>query len=139
LPAWLIFSVLAMFMWGLSPFFGKLATRTLDPLTTLIYQQAGSLIVVAAVVISLKFRIRADWAGVSWGVVSGFMGTAAMLCFLQGVTRHTTSTVVMVTGLAPLVTVLLSMLFLRESMAPIQWVGVLFALAAIALISVPAR
>ncbi len=137
--AWFFYCVLALLVWGLWAFLPKLATRTLDVTTTLVFQQFGALIMAVCVLAAARFRLKLDGPGIGWAMLTGFVGVAGLLCFLQAAVRYRLSVVVMLTALYPIVTMVLSLIFLRERITPVQWLGVLCAVAAIVLMSLPGR
>ena len=139
MPAWLTYSLLVVRLWGLWAFLPKLATRTLDATSVLFYQQVGAAVMAMAVLGSAHFRLKSEPRGIVWAVVTGALGVGGLLCYLQAAARYKISVVVMLTALYPLLTVFLSILILKERIAAIQWLGILFALAAIACMSVPTK
>ncbi len=139
LPAWLIYCILTLLLWGLWAFLPRLATRTLDTTSTLFFQQMGALLATLCVLATAGFRIKPEMKGISWAMLTGMLGVFGLLCFLQAVTRYRLSVVVMVTALYPLITVGLSVLILREKLTALQWLGVALAMAAILLMSAPSE
>jgi transporter family protein len=139
LPAWLTYSILTLLLWGLWAFLPRLATRTLDPTSTLLFQQMGALIGTLCVLATAGFRFHMEIKGVSWALLTGMLGVFGLLCFLQAVTRYRLSVVVMMTALYPLITVGLSVLVLREKLTALQWLGVALAMTAILLMSTPSE
>ncbi len=62
-----------------------------------------------------------EWLALAW---YGLVVTAlAFMCFYEGVKRCDAYTTAAFSGLMPLTSVLLSLLFLQETIVPIQWIG----------------
>jgi transporter family protein len=139
LPAWLFYSLLALLFWGFWAFLPKLATKTLDPPTTLFFQQVGAMVMAACVLAAARFRLKIEPSGISWALLTGIVGVCGLLCFLQAAVRYRLSVVVMLTALYPILTMILSVAILREKVTPLQGLGILLALCAIALMSTPSK
>src|SRR6266550_6678694 len=114
MPAWLIYSFLVVLLWGLWAFLPKLATRTLDAPSVLFYQQVGAVVMSIAVLAAVHFRLKSEPRGIAWAMVTGVLGVAGLLCYLQAAARYRISVVVMLTALYPLLTILLSIVVLKE-------------------------
>ncbi len=122
-----------MVLWGFWAFFLKLAGNQ-NPYLTLTASAIGSVLSVLCV-----FPFKPIWT-VSypiafWGLAAGFAGTVGMFLFLAALQRGKTPIVVTLTALYPLVTIILSVSILRETVTLKQWLGVALALVAIALIA----
>lgn len=139
LPAWLGFAILAMLLWGLWAFLPRIATRTLDLPTTLFFQQLGAMSMGVVVLAVSRFKLKLEPTGIQWAYLTGLLGVCGLLCYFQAVSRQRVSVVIMVTALYPIVTLLLSMVFLREKLALLHWIGVGLAMVAILLMSTPTR
>jgi transporter family protein len=75
-------------------------------------------------------------AGVFWAFLTGILGGVGNLAFFQALVKGGSASVVApVTALFPMVTVLLALLFLRERLGRLQWVGLALAFVAIYLLS----
>ena len=139
MPAWLVYSVAVMLLWGTWAFLPKLSTRTLDARSTLFYQHLGGFLTALIVLSTAKFKLKFDAAGVPWALLTGVLGVLGLLCYLQAVARQSIAVVVMVTALYPIITVSLSVLILKDRITSLQWLGILFALCALACMSWPSR
>ena len=139
MPAWLVYSIGVMLLWGTWAFLPKISTRTLDAQSTLFFQHLGGFLTALIVVGLVRFRIKVDPAGISWAMLTGMLGVLGLLCYLQAVARQSIAVVVMVTALYPLITVTLSVLILKDKITSMQWLGIVFALCALACMSAPSR
>lgn len=80
---------------------------------------------------SLSFQ--GDLRGILFAVLVGICGTVASLVFFIAVGKGKVANVVSVTSIYPLITILLSALFLKEAITLPQIIGVLFAIIAVIL------
>lgn len=133
---WIIFSIIALVLWGFWAFFPKLATRYMDPKSVLIWEVVGFILV--GMIILFFFGIKADTnpKGIFFAILTGVVGVIATLLFMYAISKGKASVVVTMTALYPIVTLVLSALILKETITLKQGIGILFALVGIILMSV---
>jgi len=102
--------------WGLFGLFGKLAV---------VYMVASGQLV----------PINLHASGITFGLLAGLGGCVGTILFYQLLAREPASLVVPMTSLYPAVTVVLSVAFLHEELAATRIVGIIFALAAVFLLT----
>ncbi len=78
----------------------------------------------------------ADASLVLAAVVAGVLGAIGYLCFFAGMARGTVGLVGTIAATAPVLTVVLSVVFLEETLAPLQIVGVVLAVACVLLLTI---
>ncbi len=133
---WIVLALLATVLYGLWGFFPRLATLHLSPRDALVYQTLGGLPVLFLVLAWLRFRPAYHPHGVLYAFLTGLAGAVGTLCFFAALQRApSTTSVVMVTALYPLVVILLALIFLREPLTLRQGVGAILALIALVLLS----
>lgn len=132
---WFVSAVLAMVIFGFWGFFPKLAASYISPLSALVYQVAGGLAVGIIILFCIGFRPETHPMGVLFAVLTGVTGVLGTLFYYAAAGRGTLAVVVSMTALYPLVTIFLAFLILREPVTLKQFIGMLFALAAIVLFS----
>jgi transporter family protein len=135
LKTWYVYSVLTVVTWGLWGVFSKLASNYSRPRQALLFQTAGVLAFAVVVFFMEKFRVEWSLPGFSWAALGGFFAFLGFLTFFAALDQGKASTVVTLSALYPLVTILLSILFLHERLAPRQGIGIVFALIASALLA----
>ena len=133
--SWVIFAILAMIVWGFWGFFPKLATNYISPKSVLVYEVIGAIIVGVAVLFLVNFKPEVNAKGITFAILTGIAGTLGALFFIFAVSRGETSVVVTTTALYPLVTITLAFLILKEPITIKQGVGMIFAFAAMMLLS----
>ena len=123
--------------WGTWGVFSKLAVERIDQ-QVLVW---GSLIAVPAIFLiyltasGQLVPLKMHATGISFAVLGGFGAALGTICFYLLLARERASLTVPMTSLYPAITVILSVLFLREHLSGSHVLGILFALAAVALLS----
>ena len=123
--------------WGTWGVFAKLAVERIDQ-QILVW---GSVIAVPAVYLvylaasGQLVPLKMEGAGIGLAMLSGVAMALGSVCFYLLLSRERASLAVPMTSLYPAVTVLLAFLFLREHLTGSHVLGILFALAAMTLLS----
>ena len=137
LPRWLLWTLLALFSWGVWAIISKLIGDALTAAQSQALSTLGLFPVMAALAVSRK---PADAPRPSRGIGPAFV--AGILACLGNVAYYhalnlggKAATVIPLTGLYPLVTVILALLLLRERLNAIQIGGVVLSLLAMYLFS----
>ena len=126
----------AILVFGLRGFFSKLATDRIAPSSALVWNVLGSLVVGAAVLVALRFRIAFDARGATFAVLTGMTGILGTLLLFAAIGRGAQASIaVPMTALYPLITILLSRVVLHERMNLAQAIGMVLALVAIAMLA----
>src|SRR5271156_4411380 len=120
LKAWYVYALLTILTWGLWGVFSKLASNYSKPKQALLFQTAGVLAFAVVVLCMEKFRIEWSLPGFSWAALGGFFAFVGFLTFFAALDEGKASTVVTLSALYPLVTILLSIVFLHEKLTARQ-------------------
>jgi bacterial/archaeal transporter family protein len=142
MPTWLLWSLATIVLWGTWGLVSKIASAGVDAYVNQLLYTAGlaPLLVFAAWTVH-KHRSaekkRDDQArGVFWAFLTGILGGVGNIAFFEALVKGGKASVVApVTALFPMVTVLLALIFLRERLGRVQWVGLGLAFVAIYLLS----
>jgi len=123
--------------WGTWGIFSKLAVERIDQ-QVLVW---GSLVVVPAIFViylvasgQLVPLEMHPW-GIAFAALGGVGAAVGTVCFYLLLARERASLAVPMTSLYPALTVILSVLFLKEHLNGAQVLGVFFAVAAVVLLS----
>jgi len=147
LPRWLIWSLVTIVFWGTWGLVSKIASGGMDAYVNQLLYTAGlaPLLVFVAWTVWKQSRSEAPATserraarrmGVFWAFLTGILGGVGNLAFFQAMVEGGKASVVApVTALFPMVTVLLALIFLRERLGRVQWVGLALAFVAIYLLS----
>lgn len=127
-------TILAWGTWGV---FSKLAVERIDQQVlvwgSLIAVPVIFLIYLAATGQLVPLKMHAP--GITFAALGGVGAALGTACFYLLLARERASLTVPMTSLYPAVTVILSVLFLNEHLSGSHILGILFALAAVALLS----
>ncbi len=135
LEGWLVFSVLALIIWGLWGFFPKLATNYLDPKSVLIWEVLGGMLVGLGILVALNFKPALHPQGILFALLTGIAGIAGALFFLYALSQGKAPVVIAITALYPLVTILLVHFIFKEPITIQQGSGIILAILAIMLMT----
>ncbi len=131
---WILPTAGAFICWGIWGFLPKVTVKYIDPKSAAIYGVFGGILVAIIVFFLLKFRIGVNPIGISFAVATGFVGSLGALLFLHSVSKGPVSLIVTLSALYPVLSILLAVLFLNETISIRQGLGMILALAAMALI-----
>jgi len=136
MSTWFMLTLGALGLWGLWGFFAKLASDNLVAKSAATMQGLG---VAAVAVIFLAFiRFKPDWdvGGSPAAFLAGVFLMAGIILFVLALSHGgKASIVVPITGMYPVVTIVLSVAILREQITPTTGIGIIFALIAVFMLS----
>lgn len=135
---WLCYTLAAMMGFGIWGLVSAAASRKLSPLQVQVLSTAGFLPVVAALGFFREPSAPSGrrGRGVTWAFVTGLGTAAANVALFAALGGGADASVVFpLTGMFPLVTLLLARVFLRERLSRPQAAGVVIALLAVLLFS----
>jgi transporter family protein len=132
---WLGFSLLALGLWGVWGFLGKVAAQHLPSQQVYLLAITGHLVM--AVYLLVGGLGPASWQplGVGAALGAGISMAVGLLCFFEALARGPATVVVPLTALYPAVAVVLSRVFLQEALTLRHLAGLALALVAAWLLS----
>ena len=137
MPAWLRYSTLSMLAYGVWGAVSSLASQNVSPLTLQIVSTVGLFPVALVLLFSKNIahstnRLR----GILLAIATGLIGGTGNLTLYQALRIGGEASVIFpLTGMYPLVTLILARLLLKERLNRVQAFGVMLALVAIYLFS----
>src|SRR5579863_6295987 len=139
-PVWLVYALLALVFWGITGITQKLSTNAISTQLSFLWIVISMAVISAGVVITVPIRWhvapRIFWLAVIGGALNGLGALTSFAAFENG---GKASIVVLLCYLFPIVTVVLAVVFLHESLTRTQAVGIVLALVAAVLLSQEAR
>jgi len=139
---WIIASIVTMLLWGGYAIFGEQATRVHGEKVSFLFELLGMAII--AVVVFAVFGGADDFkkitsASLTNAVIMGLMtslGAFTLLYALRIVpSANQVPVVVIIAGFYPVVTAILSYLFLGSRLSLVQWAGIVLAGVALVLVN----
>ena len=134
---WLFFSILAIALWGVWGAVSKAASIAVPSPTDLqVISTIGVVPIALLLVTSPNFKARTGslGKGIAYGFLTGLCGSVGNLALFASLNLGAdASTVLPLSGVYPLVTVVLAMLILRERLNLVQVGGIVLAIGALVL------
>ena len=133
--SWLILSLAVVVMWGAWAFLVKLASQHLSWQEIFILSNLVFFLFTLGLLLYVKPSFAGSSQAVFYALLAGTIGSLGTISFYTALSLGKASIIVPLTALYPVVTVILSVLFLHETLTVKQALGVALAIAAILLIS----
>lgn len=130
---WVLLAIVTLVLWGAWGFLVKLAGETLSYEAILVYAVTGAIIADLVLIAVIGFSGQGG-TGVMYALAGGFVGAIGSLTFMLALGEGKASIVTPLTALYPVVTILLAVLVLQESISLQKGVGILFAIVAMVLL-----
>jgi transporter family protein len=132
---WLGFSLLALGLWGVWGFLGKVASQHLPSQVVYLLTISGHLVVVGYLLVGGLGPVSWQPWGIGAALGAGIAMAVGLLLFLEALAQGPATVVVPLTALYPAVTVVLSRIFLQEALTLRHLIGLALVLAAVWLLS----
>ncbi|MGI9072465.1 MAG: EamA family transporter [Bryobacteraceae bacterium] len=136
--SWMLLSIATVLLWGSWGLESKIVVDRISPWMNQVLFSIGLLPLLAWMLFwkNLRQTTGPPNKGAAFGLLTGIFGGLGNVTFYLALSRGKASVVVPMVGLAPLVTVVLALLILKESINRAQVVGVVLALLSIYLLSI---
>ncbi len=133
---WVLYSTMALLVWGLWAFLPKLAISCLEPKTAFMFEVIGGAVTGLAAFLILRPEFHgAEMRGIIPALLTGMLGCLGLLCFMYAIRTCKLSVIIPITALYPVVSLALAMIFLREKITVVQFAGIILAVVSVVLIS----
>jgi len=141
--SWFVLSVGALVTWGVWGVFGKIASGYLDGRSLFFYQLVTGLVVVfiAFAITGFRPQLMSETPGaginpgIKWAIATGIVSALGQILYFMALGKGKASIVVLMTGLYPVITVLLAFFVLRETISVTQGAGIFLAIASMTLLA----
>lgn len=134
---WLVYALLTTIFWGIWGAFSALPEKSGFP-GTLIYI-VWSITMILPAIIALKlinWKIDHDLKSIFYGVLIGFTGAGGQIALLtQALKNGPAHLIFPIISLSPIITILLSFIFLKERVGKLGFIGIIIALISLPLLS----
>ena len=133
---WLLYALITTLFWGTWGALIEIPEKAGFPATLGFIVWALTMIPCAiAGLILIKWKLERSPKAIMYGMIIGLLGAGGQLALFHALVKGPAYLIFPIISLSPAVTVLLSVFFLKESTTKRHWVGIILALAAIALMS----
>ncbi|HGY55182.1 MAG TPA: DMT family transporter [Caldithrix abyssi] len=134
--SWLLFAIITTTFWGVWGALIEIPEKAGFPATLGYSVWALTMIPPALIVLKMvNWKLEYDGRSIFLGAVIGFTGAGGQLILFQALRTGPAYLVFPFISLSPVVTILLSYFFLKERASLRGWLGIIFALVAIPLLS----
>ena len=136
IPLWLMFALLALLCWGVSGVIQKLSTNAISTELAVLWfcYAMFALSLGTLIVVPLDWHVK--WSALALAAVSGALNVLGVMTSFAALERGGKASIVIpLTCMFPLVTILLAVLFLHETLTRVQIFGVVLAIVAAVLLS----
>ena len=133
---WLLFALITTFFWGVWGALIEMPGRAGFPPTLVYIVWSCTMIPCALVGLAVvHWKLDIDLKSVFYGTIIGITGAGGQIILFQALLKGHAYLVFPIISLSPAITVLLSVVFIKETTSRRHWVGIIFALIAIVLMS----
>ncbi|NOY96111.1 MAG: DMT family transporter [Chlorobi bacterium] len=133
---WLLFALVTTVFWGAWGALIEIPGRAGFPVTLGYIVWSLTMIPCALVALAVvKWKLEYDLKSILYGSIIGFLGAGGQLILFHAVMEGPAYLIFPIISLSPIVTVILSVIFLKETTSKRHWVGIVIALVAILLMS----
>jgi drug/metabolite transporter (DMT)-like permease len=133
---WLTYALVTTFSWGLWGALIEIPEKGGFPATLGYAVWALTMIIPAVIVLKkVNWKIEKDKKSIWLGLVIGFTGAGGQVILFQALRTGPAYLVFPFISLSPVITILLSLVFLKERAGKRGWAGIILALIAIPLLS----
>ncbi|KTD05315.1 EamA family transporter [Fluoribacter gormanii] len=131
--SWYYPSLIALCLYGAWGYWGTRASSFINPLSITFYSSIGVLISGIIALVLLDFKLDLCPKGSTYGLLNGLASGIACIFFILALRNGPTMPVVLVTSMYPMITLLLSVVFLKQGLTLKHGLGMVFAILALIL------
>lgn len=133
---WLVFALVTTIFWGIWGAFMEIPEKNGFPATLGYVVWACTMLVPGFIALKIiKFKLDTDYLSVIFGLICGLLGAGGQLVLFHALVIGPAFLVFPIISLSPVITILLSSIFLKEKASKRSWVGIILALIAIPMLS----
>ncbi len=133
---WLLFALITTLFWGAWGALIEIPEKAGFPATLGYIVWSLTMILPALVGLAIiKWKLDRDWKSVMYGMIIGLLGAGGQLALFHALVVGPAYLVFPIISLSPVITILLSVIILKETASKRHWIGIVMALAAILLMS----
>jgi drug/metabolite transporter (DMT)-like permease len=133
---WLVYAIITTSFWGLWGALIEIPEKAGFPATLGYCVWALTMLIPAFIVLKkIDFKIEKDKKSIILGLIIGFTGAGGQVILFQALRTGPAYLVFPFISLSPVITIFLSLIFLKERTDKRGWIGIILALIAIPLLS----
>lgn len=131
---WLVYAMVATIFWGVWGAFAGLPAENGFPETLIYCVWAITMIPPAIIVLKLiDWKLQTDKKAIFYGCIIGLLGAGGQMILFHAVTMGPTYLIFPIISLSPMVTIVLSYIFIKERTGILGTIGIILAIIALPL------
>ena len=136
LKSWLAYALITTVFWGVWGALIEIPEKAGFPATLGYIVWSLTMIIPAIVALKIiNWKLETNKKAILYGLLIGISGSAGQLILFQALRTGPAYLVFPIVSLSPLVTILLSLLYLKEKASAKSWIGIVIAIMAFPLLS----
>ena len=132
---WLLPSLGALLLWGVSVFLPKIALQRISSENVLFYSSVGGMFIAVPILFFLRGRLEKDKKGITIAACSSGIGIFSSMLYYYVICLGPVATITTITAMYPVITLILARIFLKDKINRLQFLAICMAIASIALLS----
>jgi len=134
---WLLYTLITTVFWGTWGALIEIPEQAGFPATLGYIVWSLTMIPCALVALALiKWKLDYTWQSIFYGMIIGITGAGGQLALFHALVSGPAYLVFPIISLSPTITIILSVIFLKETASKRHWIGISLALTAILLMSI---
>jgi drug/metabolite transporter (DMT)-like permease len=134
---WLLYALITTVFWGTWGALIEIPEKAGFPATLGYIVWSLTMIPCALVALALiKWKLDHSWRAIMYGMIIGLLGAGGQLALFHALVSGPAYLVFPIISLSPTITIVFSVIFLKETASKRHWIGITMALAAILLMSI---
>src|SRR5690606_31920845 len=131
---WLVYAMVATIFWGVWGAFAGLPAENGFPETLIYCVWAITMIPPAIIVLKMiDWKLQTDKKAIFYGCIIGLLGAGGQMILFHAVTMGPTYLIFPIISLSPMVTIILSYIFIKERTGTLGTIGIILAIIALPL------
>lgn len=136
MPAWLVYALISLILWGVWGVILKLSNNYYNTVTTYYLSTLGSFAAATLLTLAMKTSFKVNPLKDAYlPIIAGVFGTVGYWFMIKALEKGEATLVIAITAVYPAITFLLSMIILSEKLSLLQSIGVLLAVLGVLLMS----
>jgi drug/metabolite transporter (DMT)-like permease len=134
---WFLYALIVTLFWGVWGAFTEIPVGNGFPATMIYVIWSFTMIIPAIVALKIiNWKLDYSWNSILYGSLIGFLGAGGQMALFTGAISNGPAYLIFpIISLSPVVTIFLSLIFLKEKTDKKGWIGIIVALIAIPLLS----
>ena len=131
---WLLPSLGVLVLWGISMFLPKVALQRLSSENVLFYSAVGNMVVAMPILLFLRGKLEKNKKGIAITACTSGIGIFSAMLYYYAIRLGPVATITTITAMAPIITLILARIFLKDKINRLQFLAICMAIVSIFLL-----